>query len=525
MNLPLVSIIIPVFNGSNYMREAIDSALGQTYSAVEVIVVNDGSKDGGKTADIARSYGDRVRYIEKQNGGVASALNAGIRAMRGDVFCWLSHDDRHHPDKTTRQVEEWVSHGSKDEVLISNYRLIDAQGAKISDIVLNHELLTAKPLYTLLRGSIHGCTVFIPKKILDDLGGFDESLPTTQDVALWQKLIKKYPFRHLPMILIDSRWHDEQGSKQGDHKIEARDFWVNLVEDVDVREKVKLEGSRTLFDVRTADFLAENGLHEAANIIRDRAYKNLKDIKISVVIPVYNRLALAMGAIESVRKQTHENWEVIVVDDGSTEDMTILENYLEHMGPKARFFRKENGGPGSARNFGWLKALGEYIAFLDSDDLFMPRKLELQLRAMEEGAHSFSHTSYFRYVQGSNAIKLHPTGPYNTFPSIIGGCSIATPTVMIRTSIHSEEAQFRTDIHLGEDICLWIELGSRHGSLPITEGLSVVRTNADSAAYDSIKEKTGVDNILRFVKANPRFNGYEQLIEALTNYRTLLDAR
>ena len=94
---PLVSIVIPVYNGASYLREAIDSALAQTYSDVEVIVVNDGSTDGGKTRDIASSFGDRIRYIEKVNGGVATALNLGIREMCGKFFSWLSHDDVYLP--------------------------------------------------------------------------------------------------------------------------------------------------------------------------------------------------------------------------------------------------------------------------------------------------------------------------------------------------------------------------------------------------------------------------------------------
>ena len=70
---PLVSIIIPVYNGGNYLSEAVESALGQTYTNCEVLVVNDGSDDQGATARIAASYGDRIRYFEKENGGVASA--------------------------------------------------------------------------------------------------------------------------------------------------------------------------------------------------------------------------------------------------------------------------------------------------------------------------------------------------------------------------------------------------------------------------------------------------------------------
>jgi len=103
-NNPKVSIVIPVYNGSNYLHEAIDSALAQTYKNVEIIVVNDGSTDDGKTEAIAKSYGDKIRYYYKKNGGVSSALNLGISNMSGDYFAWLSHDDIYLPQNVEFQL-------------------------------------------------------------------------------------------------------------------------------------------------------------------------------------------------------------------------------------------------------------------------------------------------------------------------------------------------------------------------------------------------------------------------------------
>lgn len=99
---PLVSIVIPVYNGANYMREAIDSAINQTYDNIEIIVVNDGSTDNGETERIALSYGDKIKYYKKENGGCASALNYGISKMQGEWFSWLSHDDVYYPEKYSR---------------------------------------------------------------------------------------------------------------------------------------------------------------------------------------------------------------------------------------------------------------------------------------------------------------------------------------------------------------------------------------------------------------------------------------
>ena len=100
----LVSIVIPVFNGARMVGEAIESALAQSWPFVEVIVVDDGSSDGGATQRVLAGFGDAIRVVTKPNGGVATALNAGIAAMRGDWFSWLSHDDVYHPMKVERYL-------------------------------------------------------------------------------------------------------------------------------------------------------------------------------------------------------------------------------------------------------------------------------------------------------------------------------------------------------------------------------------------------------------------------------------
>jgi len=123
---PLVSIIIPVYNGSRYLNEALSSALNQTYDNIEVIVVNDGSEDN--SGEIAQSYGSRIRYFEKENGGVSTALNMALQHMRGDYFSWLSHDDVYFHDKIEKQVQKLASFGPTERtrtILYSNLMVID----------------------------------------------------------------------------------------------------------------------------------------------------------------------------------------------------------------------------------------------------------------------------------------------------------------------------------------------------------------------------------------------------------------
>ena len=122
---PLVSIVIPVYNGANFVREAIDSALAQTYRNIEIIVVNDGSTDN--TRDIALSYGDKIRYFEKENGGVSTALNLAISEMKGEYFSWLSHDDLYAPEKVEAEIEALKTNGNMDMVVHCNYNILNME--------------------------------------------------------------------------------------------------------------------------------------------------------------------------------------------------------------------------------------------------------------------------------------------------------------------------------------------------------------------------------------------------------------
>jgi glycosyltransferase involved in cell wall biosynthesis len=105
---------------------------------------------------------------------------------------------------------------------------------------------------------------------------------------------------------------------------------------------------------------------------------------VSTIIPVYNRSKMLRESVDSVLRQTHQALEVIVVDDGSTDDTAEVGPELErqHSGI-VRYFRQSNAGPGAARNTGLSHARGEFIQYLDSDDLLEPRKLELQLQAFD----------------------------------------------------------------------------------------------------------------------------------------------
>ena len=234
MSVPLVSIVIPVYNGANYLREAIDSALAQTWPHCEVLVVNDGSTDNGATESIALSYGERIRYFHKENGGVATALNLGIREMRGDFFSWLSHDDVYLPDKCHEQVEFWQQCGDARAILYADAHIIDAQGEKIGSHPMP-DMAEDEVLCRIWgRSFLNGCTMLIPRMLLLEAGGFNESLSTTQDYDLWLRLVlvQKANFRRCPDVVLLSRRHGAQGSRFHTHRRECTELFSNYVPQV-----------------------------------------------------------------------------------------------------------------------------------------------------------------------------------------------------------------------------------------------------------------------------------------------------
>lgn len=215
---PKVSIIIPVYNGSNFLDEAIRSALSQTYNNIEVIVVNDGSDDNGETERIANQYGERIKYLYKENGGVSSALNYGIRNMTGEWFSWLSHDDLYMPEKVAHSIDVVSNHLDIEKKLIvyTDGCLIRESGAVIKpfrkyfDDGKVYSGLDAASIMTV-NGALCGCCLLIHKDAFKEIGLFDESLRYSQDALMWYKLFMHgYSICSCGRKYVHSRVHKKQ---------------------------------------------------------------------------------------------------------------------------------------------------------------------------------------------------------------------------------------------------------------------------------------------------------------------------
>lgn len=203
---------------------------------------------------------------------------------------------------------------------------------------------------------------------------------------------------------------------------------------------------------------------------------------VSVVLPFRDRLAWVARALESVLRQTLGDLEVLLVNDGSTGpfDRGFLSD------SRIRYLEQENRGPAAARNAGIAAAQGRFVAFLDSDDLFEPRKLEVQVAAMEAAPlFRLSHTSYRTMREDETDLDVIDAGAFGgmVYPGIIAFCPVATPTVMVRREVLAS-LRFDESVRTGEDVILWTQIARTDPILGIREPLTRVRLHSTTASMD-----------------------------------------
>ncbi|ACL59192.1 glycosyltransferase [Methylobacterium nodulans] len=286
-NPNLVTIIIPVYNGGYFLSQAIESALAQTWPHVEVLVVDDGSTDDGETARTCRSFGDRIRYIWKENGGVASALNRGIAGARGRYISWLSHDDLYDPRKVEIQMGALLA--EPDTVIVfGDYAVIRGDGSLLTEVRVGEGYSDRASLWSTLEGRINGCAVIVPRECFARHGTFDEGLPTTQDYELWFRFAQHHRFVHVPGYLVRHRVHEGQGSRTSRHLEEASLLWMSMLESL-APETMRDQGGSTLaFLDRAANFVQTTGYEGAKAGVPRLVARFAADVTVGVAVLASN---------------------------------------------------------------------------------------------------------------------------------------------------------------------------------------------------------------------------------------------
>lgn len=212
--MPLVSVVIPVYNQEEYVEEAVASALHQTLRDHEVIVVNDGSTDG--TAARLAKFGTRIRLVTKLNGGTASALNLGIEHAWSKYIAWLSADDVFLPNKLELQVKAMLRR-PKAGLCYTDWYVINAAGQITAQLGSPSFPTRQAAVNALFQGCcINGSTVLMLRSALRQVGLFNEAYRQAHDYDLWLRFARYFEFAHVPLPLIKYRWHGRNLSQQPD---------------------------------------------------------------------------------------------------------------------------------------------------------------------------------------------------------------------------------------------------------------------------------------------------------------------
>lgn len=314
---PLVSIVIPVYNGTNYLREAVDSALAQTYQNVEVIVVNDGSNDEKGTEALALSYGDKIRYFSKENGGTSSALNVGIKNMRGEYFCWLSHDDLYFPDCVKAQVDVLSKLEDKTTITMTDLNTLDQRyNIMCPDTNYQHHISKwpkrgESRIYPVIYMKLHGCQLMFHKSVFEEVGLFDEEMLVAQDFEFFSRAFRRYPHKLISKVLGTARdSSDRQGRRSATKgSAEYSKLFLGIIDSLSNEEIEQLAPSMLDFLFDMQELYKATGYQEAYEGVTHRLFPHVHINYADLPGKSFNGYELHLDMRKRGRNATQIVWE------------------------------------------------------------------------------------------------------------------------------------------------------------------------------------------------------------------------
>ncbi len=219
-------------------------------------------------------------------------------------------------------------------------------------------------------------------------------------------------------------------------------------------------------------------------------------LPISVIIPTFNRVDYLKRAIFSVQRQSAQCQEIVVVDDGSTDSTQDFILQLAKKDKRIKYLFQENNGPAAARNLGIKNCSGDYIAFLDSDDHWHKRKLEVQYkRLFQAKEYLISHTyeKWFRRGVHLNQKKIHIPRDGDIFEHCLQLCAVGMSTVMVKRELFELVGYFDETMRCCEDYDLWLRVSCNYNFLLIPEKLTIKEGGREDQV--SYQYRIGMDKL------------------------------
>ena len=421
MGNELISIVVPIYNVENYLRQCLDSISEQTYKNFECIMVNDGSTDSSQ--QIAEEYlaDSRFKLINQSNKGLSGARNTGVSHIREEstFVAFVDSDDYIYPDFLETLIEhieddvdiiEGMIECFHAEIKVDNVchnfekQILITKDEKLRKFALNELRVSVFP--KLFRKSLLTEDFFPEGWIFEDLAVVPELVSHSRK---WIKLPKViYGYRIRPNSITTKEFSEE---KLDVFKIFGKyDLFFKDESDV---TKLLVEKIKYLhLNYHDIEFVPENNQYK--QLYQQEKQKLLSKIAdyeskalISIIVPIYNVENYLRQCLDSIVSQTYQNFECLLINDGSPDNSEDICREYVAKDARFRYFEKENGGVSSARNLGIKCSRGAYITFIDSDDWVDSDYLEVLYTALIDENADISVSTYKRFHMADNCWYVH----------------------------------------------------------------------------------------------------------------------
>jgi len=401
---PMVSVIVPTYNRPALLVKALKSILNQTYQNFEIIVVNDAGQDVESVVRSLEAKQNIVYLTHDTNNGLAAARNTGIRAARGKYIAYLDDDDIYLPDhleklytvleSTDYKVAYTDAYRAHQKKVNGKYVVTERTIPYSFDV--DHDRL-------LVCNLVPALCVMHEKSCLDEVGYFDESLPTHEDWDLWIRMSKKFKFFHIKKVTAEVTWRTDGTTMTSEQhapflmiaKIHERykNYAMNKPHVIEQQNRyiqnLKQRYHQTSLRPIKNDMLAAD----------NKPQKN-KSKTTSIIIPVFNNVEYTKQCLMALIENTPTSlYQVIIVDNGSTDG---TKEFLKCLTGSLKIIsNRENLGFAKACNQGASAADGDYLVFLNNDTKVQPGWLEESAKVLENDSDVGAVGSRLLYPNGS----------------------------------------------------------------------------------------------------------------------------
>ncbi|MFA6216035.1 MAG: glycosyltransferase [Candidatus Omnitrophota bacterium] len=547
--VPLVSVLIPTYNRADTISESIDSVLAQTSKDFEIIIIDDGSIDN--TREVLEAYENKIDYYYKDNGGESSARNFGVKKARGKYIAFLDSDDIWCLERLQKLIG-FMEKNDSFGAIISEIEFIDINGKKLFCSSFKNDFPRDGHVLSYMLKNLVGMfsNMIVRKDVVAYIGEFDENLKTAADIDYFLRIAAEYKIALFPESLLKYR----KVANSLSHSLftqnrlrviakfkkiypvlakENNDILKKTISVVHLRYAEDLLLYRYINDSRNqarkslfnnfslkATFLyLKSFLIEVISYV-DKSYKDRGKVEISikpgeplisVIIPTYNRADLICQAIDSVINQSYKNVEIIVSDDGSTDNtQEILNGYKN----KIRYLYYEHVGCSNARNKAIKESKGEYVAFLDSDDRWYPEKLKKQIDLLSSNPELGMVISEVEILNANNkkisfsdikkTVKKEELGVKEVLKMLLEKKSTTCSYMLTKKKILEDVGLFSESLTTAEDVDIMLKVSMNYKIGLIVQPLVKYKKSANSLS-NQLVTKNRLKVIDNFSRDNPEF--------------------